>query len=149
MIAGWHATAGIIIAVTSPFLGAASDRMGRRKPLLAVCIAALALCVAAMWWALPNERWPADLAARVVDDTASGVAFVYTEVLHNSMLTRAAPPGIFRGFRAWAWRSAMPPPCCFLFVLVTMALPGQVALPFLPDAPCSASTAPRMSQTAP
>ncbi|MBP6689847.1 MAG: MFS transporter [Hyphomonadaceae bacterium] len=135
MIAGWHATAGIIIAVTSPFLGAASDRMGRRKPLLAVCIAALALCVAAMWWALPNGAGlPIWLLGAIT--TASGVAFVYTEVLHNSMLTRAAPPGILSrvsgmGLALGNAASVL----LLLFVLVTMALPGQVALPFLPDAP--------------
>ena len=135
MIAGWHTTAGIIIAITSPFLGAAADRMGRRKPLLAVAIAALALCIGAMWWALPNE---AGLPIWVLGaiTTASGVAFVYTEVLHNSMLTRAAPPEVLSrvsglGLSLGNAASVL----LLLFVLVTMALPGQVALPFLPDAP--------------
>jgi UMF1 family MFS transporter len=76
MIAGWHATAGIIIAITSPFLGAAADRMGRRKPLLAVCIAALALCVAAMWWALPNNAGLPIWALGAIT-TASGVALLH------------------------------------------------------------------------
>lgn len=135
MIAGWHATAGVIIAITAPFLGAAADRMGRRKPLLAVCIAALALCIAAMWWALPNGAGiPIWVLGAIT--TASGVAFVYTEVLHNSMLTRVAPPGVLSrvsgmGLSLGNAASVL----LLLFVLLTMALPGQVALPFLPDAP--------------
>jgi len=135
LIAGWHATAGLIIAITSPFLGAASDRMGRRKPLLAFCTAALAFCIAVQWFALPNGAglplWAIGLTV-----TASGVAFVYTEVLHNSMLTHAAPRhqvsrvsglGLSLGNAASV--------LLLLFVLVTMALPGQIALPFIPDAP--------------
>lgn len=135
MIAGWHATAGIIIAITSPFLGAASDRMGHRKPLLAVFVAALALCIIAMWWALPDGAGLQIWALGAVT-TASGVAFVYTEVLHNSMLTRAAPPEVLSrvsglGLSLGNAASVL----LLLFVLVTMALPGQVAAPFLPDAP--------------
>lgn len=135
LIASWHATAGIIIAITSPFLGAATDRMGRRKPLLAVCVAALAFFMGIKWFALPNEQglplwW---LGAFT---TASGVAFVYTEVLHNAMLTRAAPPAVLSrvsglGLSLGNAASVL----LLLFVLVTMALPGVVALPFLPDTP--------------
>lgn len=135
MIAGWHATAGIIIAITSPFLGAAADRMGRRKPLLTAAIAALAVCIGAMWWALPNNAGlPIWLLGLVT--TASGVAFVYTEVLHNSMLTRAAPPGVLSRVSGLGLALGNAASVLLLvFVLVAIALPGQVALPFLPDAP--------------
>lgn len=135
MIASWHTTAGIIIALTAPFLGAAADRMGRRKPLLAVCTLAFAFCIAIKWWALPNgEGLP--LWAIGLLTTASGVTFVYTEVLHNSMLTRAAPPSVLSrvsglGLSLGNAASVL----LLLFVLVTMALPGQIALPFLPNEP--------------
>ncbi|MGQ0533758.1 MAG: MFS transporter [Caulobacteraceae bacterium] len=135
LIASWHTTAGIIIAITAPFLGAATDRMGRRKPLLAVCIAALAACIAVKWWALPGGEglpiWAVGLAT-----TAAGVSFVYTEVLHNSMLTRAAPPGAVSQVSGLGLALGNAASVLLLvFVLVTMALPGQVDLPFLPDAP--------------
>lgn len=135
MIASWHTLSGIIIALTAPFIGAASDRMGRRKPLLAFCIAALAFGIGIRWFALPND---AGLALWMIGafTTASGIAFVYTEVLHNSMLTRAAPPPVLSrvsgmGLALGNAASVL----LLLFVLVTMALPGQVALPFIPDAP--------------
>lgn len=135
LISGWHKTAGIIIAITAPFLGAATDRMGRRKPLLALCVAVLALSIIAQWWALPGEDglplWALGLAV-----TVSGVAFVYTEVLHNAMLTRAAPPPVLSyvsglGLSLGNAASVL----LLLFVLVTIALPGQMDLPLIPDAP--------------
>jgi UMF1 family MFS transporter len=135
IIAGWHTTSGAIIAFTAPFLGAATDRMGRRKPLLAVATGVLAAAIISMWWALPNNAglplWAVGLAVVV-----SGISFVYTEVVHNAMLTRAAPPGTLShvsglGLALGSVASVL----LLVFVLVTMALPGQIDLPFLPDAP--------------
>jgi UMF1 family MFS transporter len=135
IIAGWHATAGAIIAFTAPFLGAATDRMGRRKPLLALATAVLAGALIAKWWALPGYAglplWGIGLTVIV-----SGIAFVYTEVVHNAMLTRAAPPGTLSqvsglGLALGSIASVL----LLLFVLVTIALPGQIDLPLLPDAP--------------
>ncbi|MGD9980617.1 MAG: MFS transporter, partial [Hyphomonadaceae bacterium] len=63
-------------------------------------------------------------------------AFVYTEVLHNAMLTRAAPPGVLSRVSGLGLALGNAASVLLLvFVLVTMALPGQVPLPFLPDAP--------------
>lgn len=135
LISSWHKTAGIIIALTAPFLGAATDRMGRRKPLLAVGVAVLAAAIAVKWFALPGEAglpiWAIGAAT-----TTAGVAFVYTEVLHNAMLTRAAPPRALShvsglGLALGHVASVL----LLVFVLVTMAMPGQMDLPFLPDAP--------------
>ncbi|MBL8545765.1 MAG: MFS transporter [Hyphomonadaceae bacterium] len=135
IIAGWHTISGMIIALSAPFIGAASDRMGRRKPLLALCIGTLALGIGLRWFALPNEAgltlWAIGLCT-----VMSGIAFVYTEVLHNSLLTRAAPPSMLSrvsgmGLALGNAASVL----LLLFVLITMALPGQVALPFIPEAP--------------
>ncbi|MGD9981593.1 MAG: MFS transporter, partial [Hyphomonadaceae bacterium] len=135
LIASWHTTAGIIIALTAPFLGAATDRMGRRKPLFAVCVASLALFIGVKWFALPDEQglplWAIGAAT-----TAAGVAFVYTEVLHNAMLTRAAPPGVLSRVSGLGLALGNAASVLLLVVvLVTMAVPGQVPLPVLPDAP--------------
>ncbi len=134
IISGWHTIAGVIIAVTALFLGAATDRMGRRKPLLAGAAGVLAAAMIVMWWALPNgglPLWAIGLAVVV-----SGVSFVYTEVVHNAMLTRAAPPGTLShvsglGLALGSVASVL----LLLFVLVTVALPGQIDLPFLPSEP--------------
>lgn len=135
LISGWHKTAGIIIAITAPFLGAATDRMGRRKPLLAVFTAVLAASILIQWWAVPGEGglplWALGLAV-----TISGIAFVYTEVLHNAMLTRATPPTLVSQVSGWGLALGNAGSLFLLvFVLVTMALPGQVDWPFLPPEP--------------
>lgn len=135
LISGWHKTAGIIIAITAPFLGAATDRMGRRKPLLALFTAVLAITIGVQWWALPGDSglpiWALGLAV-----TLSGIFFVYTEVLHNSMLTRAAPPQLLSQVSGWGLALGNAGSLLLLvFVLVTMALPGPIDLPGLPDAP--------------
>ncbi len=135
LISGWHKTAGIIIALTAPFLGAASDRMGRRKPLLALFTGVLALTIVVQWWALPAGQglplWALGLAV-----TLSGIAFVYTEVLHNSMLTRTARPQQVSQVSGLGLSLGNAGSLLLLvFVLVTMALPGQIELPFIPDAP--------------
>ena len=135
LISGWHKTAGIIIALTAPFLGAMTDRMGRRKPLLALFTAALAISIIAQWWALPGDAglplWALGLAV-----TVSGVAFVYTEVLHNAMLTRAAKPEVLSQVSGLGLSLGNAASVLLLvFVLVTIALPGQMDLPFVPSAP--------------
>lgn len=135
LISGWHKTAGIIIAFTAPFLGAATDRMGRRKPLLALFTAVLAASIIAQWWALPDGAglplWALGLAV-----TISGVAFVYTEVLHNAMLTHAAPPSALSQVSGLGLSLGNAASVLLLvFVLVSIALPGQLDLPFIPDAP--------------
>jgi UMF1 family MFS transporter len=64
------------------------------------------------------------------------VAFVYTEVLHNAMLTRAAPPGVLSHVSGLGLSLGNAGSLLLLvFVLLTMALPGQMDLPLIPDAP--------------
>ncbi len=50
-----QSTAGIIIAVLSPFLGAMADAGGRRKPYVFAFQLLLFVGCAALWWAYPNR----------------------------------------------------------------------------------------------
>ncbi|MEP5938805.1 MAG: MFS transporter [Erythrobacter sp.] len=80
--------AGLIAALTAPFLGAALDRGGRLKPLLAVFLGAIATCSALLWFAQPGGAglpvW-AIMSLLVV----AYVSYTYSEVTHNAMLTVA------------------------------------------------------------
>lgn len=135
LISSWHTISGVIIAVTSAFLGAATDRMGRRKPLLALIVAVLAVSIFVQWWAVPGEGGlPLGVLGFVV--IVSSIAFVYSEVLHNAMLTRAAHPAVLShvsglGLSLGNLASVL----LLVFVLATIALPGQMDLPLIPDAP--------------
>jgi len=135
VISGWHKTAGIIVALTAPFLGAAADRMGRRKPLLLLVLAIMAPAILLQYFAQPDgDGLPLWLlgAALVI----SNVCFAWTEVLHHSLLTnvtqhalvpRVSGLGLALGNAASV--------LLLVFVLFAFALPGQVNWPFLPNAP--------------
>ncbi len=131
----WQTMSGTIVALTSPFLGAAADRMGHRKPLLALVIAIMAPAIFFQYWALPHEAalplWGIQTIAII-----AGVCYTWTEVLHNSMLTLTAKPtqvsqvsglGLALGNAGGL--------LVLIFVLFAFALPGQIPVAGLPDRP--------------
>ncbi|HEX5008298.1 MAG TPA: MFS transporter, partial [Hyphomonadaceae bacterium] len=96
--------AGVIGALTAPFLGAMMDRGGARKPLMAVFLAMIAISGLSLWWsisaAVPN---PADPGKPIFHSPVSGlgvtgtmmflvlgfVGYTYSELTHNAMLRSA------------------------------------------------------------
>ena len=83
--------AGVIAALTAPFLGAALDRGGRLKPILAVFLSTIALASAGLWFAMPGGEGlstPAIMTLLVV----AYVGYTYSEVTHNAMLSVAGEP---------------------------------------------------------
>lgn len=135
IVAGWHRIGGILVAVTAPFLGAAADRLGRRKPLLAVVTAVLAPAILVQWFAMPGgEGAPLWFVGAAI--ILAGVMFAWSEVLHNAMLTKATPPALLSHVSGLGLAlSNAASVLLLLFVLWAWALPGQVDWPFLPAAP--------------
>lgn len=76
---------GFIAALTAPFLGAALDRGGRRKPLLAFFLGVIAVMSFSLWWLKPDGSgmpiWMG-MSALII----AAVAYTYSEVTHNAML---------------------------------------------------------------
>ncbi|MBS0383771.1 MAG: MFS transporter [Proteobacteria bacterium] len=135
IFSSWQTLSGAIVALTSPFLGAAADRMGHRKPLLALTVAVMAPAVFFQYWALPHQAALPLWAIQAIAITA-GVSYSWTEVLHNSMLTLAAKPnqvsqvsglGLALGNAGGL--------LVLIFVLFAFALPGRIPIPGLPDHP--------------
>ncbi|MEI9887689.1 MAG: MFS transporter [Rhizomicrobium sp.] len=79
------------LALGAPLLGAIADAGGRRKPWIAGCIVVGIPCMSALWFATPGMTlgigWV--IAALVV----SNLAFEFSAVFCNAMLTSIAPPG--------------------------------------------------------
>lgn len=135
MVAGWHRTAGLLVAATAPFLGAAADRMGHRKPLLAATVALLAPAMFVQWFALPGGAGaPLWLIGAAI--VIAGVAFAWSEVLHNAMLTTATRPALLSHVSGLGLALGNAASVLLLvFVLWALALPGQMDWPLLPPRP--------------
>ena len=79
------------LALGAPLLGAIADAGGRRKPWIAGCIVVGIPCMCALWFATPGMTvgigWV--IAALIV----ANLAFEFSAVFCNAMLTSIAPPG--------------------------------------------------------
>lgn len=92
LISRWNQYAGWAVMATAPFLGASVDKLGRRKGWLAVIVGLMLPAIAALWWARPDGTGLTVGTTMFLAMTAT-VLFAYTEVLHNSLLIRAAGMG--------------------------------------------------------
>ncbi|MEM5515472.1 MFS transporter [Henriciella sp. AS95] len=122
--------AGFVAALTAPFLGAALDKGGRRKPLLAVFLFIIVITSWSLWYAKPDGSGlsiPQTMGALVV----AYVAYTYSEVTHNSMLNvngrRAALPAISGlGLALGNLAGGL----LMLFIVVAFAMPELIQWPF-------------------
>lgn len=130
LIAGWHKIAGVAVALTAPFLGAAADKVGHRKPLLMVAVLALTPAIFIQYFALPAGMGGLPLWGVGAAIIACGVLFAYTEVLHNSMLPGAAPARLLPHVSGLGLALGNAAAVLMLAgVAWALALPGRVELP--------------------
>jgi UMF1 family MFS transporter len=134
-VAAYGQYSGWIVMVTAPFLGASIDKFGRRKGWLALVSLLLAGGNALLWFTRP-DRTGLSVAQVIAIATVTATLFPYSEVLHNSLLVRAA------GLRAAHKASALALALGNAFSLITLgfvawafALPGAVAWSWVPKAP--------------
>lgn len=126
---------GLFVAVTGPLLGATIDNFGRRKPMLLVLTAIMAPLMWALWWARPGGEGLSVLAVSAIL-AALGALFAYNEVVHNSLLTRAATPRQAPHASGLALSLGnLFSVLTLTFVLWAFALPGSVDWSFIPKAP--------------
>ena len=83
--------AGFVAALTAPFLGAALDRGGRRKPIMLIFLGLLALMSWQLWYAAPDGSGHSVTMTMTVLVIAS-VCYTYSEVTHNAMLSISGRP---------------------------------------------------------
>ncbi|MTV18887.1 MULTISPECIES: MFS transporter [Bradyrhizobium] len=135
LFARYGFVAGLVGAVTVPFLGASLDRMGPRKPWITACILISLPLLVGLWWAKP-DRSGLSVAAVLMIVMALNLLFVYSEILHNAMLGPAVGmsrvgrySGISLGVANLVSVSIM------MFLLWGFALPGQLHWFGIPDQP--------------
>jgi UMF1 family MFS transporter len=135
LIANFQQYAGWIVMGTAPFLGASIDKLGPRKLWLALAVIAMVPLIFSLWFAKPDGTGLSIITTMTIAMVVN-VLFAYSEVLHNSMLIRAAglrgahaasglalslgnaASVVALGFTAWAF-----------------ALPGKVTWGWVPHAP--------------
>ena len=81
---------GWFVALTAPFIGAALDRYGPRKPFLAPVVTLLASLTGLYWFALPDGSG-LTVPMVIAIGAAVTVLFAYADLGQNSLLPRAAP----------------------------------------------------------
>lgn len=122
--------AGLVAAFTAPFLGAALDLGGGRKPLIFVMLSLLSLMSALLWYAIPGEEGLSTTTVMVILVIAY-VSYAYSEVTHNSMLIVAGNPQSLSMISGLGLGLGNLAATLLLLALVLLfALPAQIGWPF-------------------
>ncbi len=138
VISQWSQYSGWAVMATAPFLGASIDKLGPRKIWLALLVVLMVPLMASLWFSKADHTG-LSVTQTLMITTAVGILFTWSEVLHNSLLVRAAglsaahkasglalALGNFFGLAALAftaWAFALP------------GLPETVSWGWLPHAP--------------
>jgi UMF1 family MFS transporter len=122
------------VALTAPFLGAVVDKLGPRKPGLAVTGLLMVPLIAALWFVSPTGGPPMPVVLAIL--VATGVLFAWSELHHNAMLPISATREEASGASGLALSAGNGVSVLvLLFVLWAFALPGAVDWPFVPSEP--------------
>ncbi|MGH7023843.1 MAG: MFS transporter [Caulobacteraceae bacterium] len=89
VISQWSQYSGWAVMATAPFLGASIDKLGGRKLWLGVIVALMIPMIASLWFTKADHTG-LSVTETMALATAIGILFSWSEVLHNSLLVRAA-----------------------------------------------------------
>ena len=129
------ASAGLVLAITAPFLGAIADKDGRRKPWIMTTILIMSVGAFSLWFVEPKGAG-LSLPFTVAILFSIKVCFTVSEVFHNAMLPSVAPAdriGLISGL-AFSLGN-IGGLLLMLFVLLAFSLPGTQPWAFLPSEP--------------
>jgi len=127
IISQWSQYSGWAVMATAPFLGASIDKLGGRKIWLAAIVALMVPMIASLWFTKADHTG-LSVTATLAITTAVGILFSWSEVLHNSLLVRAA------GMKAAHKASGLALALANLFSVIALAFTAWAfALPGLPS----------------
>lgn len=128
-----QSTAGVLIALMSPFLGAMADAGGRRKPYIFAFQLLLGLGCAALWWAYPGRP---DLVGPI--SWAVVVATIGAEmsiVFNNAQLPNIVRPQRMGWLSGLGWGLGYCGGLISLFVVLLVSMPSMFGLAATNDQP--------------
>jgi UMF1 family MFS transporter len=121
-----QSTAGIFIALLSPFLGAMADAGGRRKPYVFAFQLLLVVGCAALWWAYPGRP---DLAGPIGwAIIAATVGAEMSIVFNNAQLPDIVRPERMGWLSGFGWGLGYVGGLIALFVVLAVSLPAMFGL---------------------
>jgi MFS transporter, UMF1 family len=135
ILSQWNTYSSLIIMLTAPFLGASIDKLGRRKTWLGLVVGLMVSATFALWWAKPDLTG-LGVVGTLVLLSVMNVLFPWSEVLHNSLLVRAA--GLGKAHKASGLALALGNAftvVALAFTTWAFALPGKVPWSWVPQAP--------------
>jgi UMF1 family MFS transporter len=135
VISRWQQWSGWAVMATAPFIGASIDKLGGRKRGLALIVGLMIPLTAALWWARPDGSG-LSVATTMLFAMTVQVLFAYNEILHNSLLIRAA--GLSGAHKASGLALSLGNLFSVLALAFTawaFALPGKVDWGWVPAAP--------------
>jgi UMF1 family MFS transporter len=135
ILSRWNTYSSIVIMLTAPFLGASIDKLGQRKTWLAAVVALMVASSFALWWARPDYSGLSIVGVLLIF-AVMNVLFPWSEVLHNSLLVRAA--GLGKAHKASGLALALGngfSVVALAFTAWAFALPGKVPWSWVPHAP--------------
>lgn len=134
IISRWDQIIGWVVVLTAPFLGASIDKLGPRKPWMGLIIGLMVPLIAALWFAMPGGWMTLAMLGGLY--VAARLLFVYCEILHNSLLIRAAGLGAAHKASGLALSLGNAASVVALaFTAWAFALPGKAHWNWVPAAP--------------
>jgi len=128
------ATAGILIALTSPVLGAVADATGRRKPWIAVFGAFLVAGAAALWVAKPGDA--ATIMPALIAFVIASIGAEFAHIFCNTMMPTLVPRNKVGSLSGLGWAvgyiGGMVSLILALAFLATNPETGRTLLGFMP-----------------
>ena len=128
-----QSTAGVLIALMSPFLGAMADAGGRRKPYIFAFQLLLGLGCGALWWAYPGRP---DLVGPI--SWAVVVATIGAEmsiVFNNAQLPSIVRPERMGRLSGYGWGLGYCGGLISLFAVLMVSMPSMFGLAASNDQP--------------
>ena len=91
---------GLALAILAPIVGAISDRIGRRKPWLALLSLAAVAAGCLLWFLEPD---PGLLVPALILAGAGNLLFEFVSVFYNAMLPDLVPKSRLGRVSGWGW----------------------------------------------
>ncbi len=108
------AAAGIVIALTSPFVGAVADATGARKPWIAAFGVLLVLGSIGLWFGRPGD--PSTIMIVLISFAIATIGFEFATVFNNAMMPSLVPPNKIGWLSGLGWATG------YLGGLVSLAI---------------------------